>query len=122
MCSAVGRCKFVLDIFCQQLWSVCGVSVCPLGTRLRHVHVLRYVLVLDIFCQLLWSVVHLGGVCVPFGHKVEAFTCSEFEFAIAQASGVTSLVNLTTFFQSFTSNMVLQSSILSLTRDFMGAI
>ena len=27
---------------------------------------------LDIFCQQLWSVVQLGGVSVPFGHKVGA--------------------------------------------------
>ena len=37
-CCSVGGCKFVLDIFCQQLWSV----------------------------------VQLGGVSVPFGHKVGA--------------------------------------------------
>ena len=52
-----------------------GVSVCPLGTRLGPVHVLRYVFVLDIFCQQLWSLLQLGGVCVPFGHKVGACTC-----------------------------------------------
>ena len=38
-----------------------GVSVCPSGTGLRHVHFLRYVFVLDIFCQQLWDVVHLVG-------------------------------------------------------------
>ena len=53
-----------------------GVSVGPLGTWLGHVHVLRYVFVLDIFCQQLWGVVHLGGVCVPFGHKVGSCTFS----------------------------------------------
>ena len=39
--------------------SLCGVSVCPSGTGLGHVHFLRYVFVLDIFCQQLWGVVHL---------------------------------------------------------------
>ena len=29
------------------------------------------------YCQQLLSVVKLGGVCVPFGHKVKACTCSE---------------------------------------------
>ena len=67
------RYVFLLDIFCQHLWGVvrlggvhlyciysannCGVLfswglfVCPSGTRLGHVHVLRYTFVLDIFCQ-----------------------------------------------------------------------
>ena len=51
--------------------------MCPSGTRLGPEHDLRYVFVLNIFCQQLWSVVQLGGVCVPFGHKVGACTCSE---------------------------------------------
>ena len=29
------------------------------------------------YCQQLLSVVKLGGVCVPFVHKVEACTCPE---------------------------------------------
>ena len=29
------------------------------------------------YCQQLLSVVKLGGVCMPFGHKVKACTCSE---------------------------------------------
>ena len=29
------------------------------------------------YCQQLLSVVKLGGVCVPFKHKVKACTCSE---------------------------------------------
>ena len=41
--------------------SLGGVSVCPSGTGLGHVHFLRYVFVLDIFCQQLWGVVHLVG-------------------------------------------------------------
>ena len=75
---------FVLDMFCQQLWGVVrlrvvhlywiysanncrvlfswGLSVCPSGTRLGHLHVLRYIFVLDMFCQQLWGVVRLGGV------------------------------------------------------------
>ena len=51
-----------------------GVSVCPSGTGLGHVHFLRYMFVLDIFFQQLWGVVHLGGVCVPFGHRVGSCT------------------------------------------------
>ena len=49
--------------------------MCPSGTRLGPEHDLRYVFVLDIFCQQLWGFVQLGGVCVPFGHKVGACTC-----------------------------------------------
>ena len=51
---------------------------CSLGGYLF----LRYVFVLDIFCQQLWGFVQLGGVCVPFGHKVGACTCSEICFCI----------------------------------------
>ena len=54
--------------------------MCPSGTRLGPEHDLRYVFVLDIFCQQLWGFVQLGGVCVPFGHKVGACTCSEICF------------------------------------------
>ena len=53
-----------------------GVSVCPSSTGLDHVHFFRYVFLLDIFCQHLWGVVHLGGVCVPFGHRVGTCTFS----------------------------------------------
>jgi hypothetical protein len=56
--------------------------VCPSGTRLGPEHDLRYVFVLNIFCQQLWGFVQLGGVCVPFGHKVGACTCSEICFCI----------------------------------------
>ena len=41
-----------------------------------YVHFIRYVFVLDIFCQQLWGVVQLGGVCVPFGHRVGSCTFS----------------------------------------------
>ena len=51
--------------------------MCPSGTRLGPEHDLRYVFVLDIFCQQLWGVVQLGGVCVPFGHRVGGCTFSE---------------------------------------------
>ena len=75
---------FVLDMFCQQFWGVVrlrgvhlywiystnncgvlfswGVSVCPSGTMLGNVHVLRHIFVLDMFCQQFWGVVRLGGV------------------------------------------------------------
>ena len=36
--------------------------MCPLGTMLGHVHVLRHIFVLDMFCQQFWGVVRLGGV------------------------------------------------------------
>ena len=58
---------------CGKLFSW-GLSVCPSGTGLGHVHFIRYVFVLDIFCQQLWGVVHLGGVCVPFRHRVGSCT------------------------------------------------
>ena len=41
----------------------------------------RYI-VWEIYCQQLWSVVQLGGVCVPFGHKVGACTCSRHIFVL----------------------------------------
>ena len=65
------------------MWKVVqlGVSVCPSGTGLENLNstvsgVLQVVNVegdyhiLDIYCQQLWNVVQLGGVCVPFGHRV----------------------------------------------------
>ena len=33
--------------------------------------------ILDIYCQQLWNVVQLGGVCVPFGHRVGEWTFSK---------------------------------------------
>ena len=33
--------------------------------------------ILDIYCQQLWNVVQLGGVCVPFGHRVGECTFSK---------------------------------------------
>ena len=36
--------------------------------------------ILDIYCQQLWNVVQLGGVCVPFGHRVGE--CTFFEKCI----------------------------------------
>ena len=72
---------FVLDMFCQQLWGV---------VRLRVVHLYWIysanncgcTFVLDIFCQQLWSIVQMGAVCVPFKHKVGAFTCFEIYICI----------------------------------------
>ena len=58
--------------------SVKGVYVCPLGTGLENVNSTVSGVVnvggdyhiLDIYCQQLWNVVQLGGVCVPFEHRV----------------------------------------------------
>ena len=61
---------------CEMLFSW-GVSVCPSGTGLENAHVSGLVnvggdyYILDIYCQQLWNVFQLGGVCVPFGHRVE---------------------------------------------------
>ena len=98
------RYVFVLNIFCQQLRGLVQLGVfCVLfGHKVgaftcSEIYIcIGYVLptivgccsfggctfVLDIFCQQLWSVVQLGAVCVPFGHKVGAFTCSEIYICI----------------------------------------
>ena len=46
---------------CRVLFSW-GLSVCPSGTRLGHLHVLRYIFVLDMFCQQLWGVVDISRI------------------------------------------------------------
>ena len=60
---------------CRVLFSW-GLSVCHSGTRLGHLHVLRYIFVLDMFCQQLWGVVRLGGVHLYWIYSANGFLCA----------------------------------------------